>query len=89
MVSMILPQGLKTMVFQQKGLRHWLSFLGRLSIPTGNEDLSSDRLDPELRTILAYALDKKVGLFGNVVIAGPTSRRKRFVMWPWFPCYIS
>lgn len=74
-----LALGFKIQVFQQQGLRPRLSFVGRLSIPTGNEDLSSDRVDPELRTILTYALDKRVGLFGNVNVAGPTSRGKRFV----------
>ena len=74
-----LALGFKIKVFQQQGLRPRLSFAGRLSIPTGDEDFSSDRLDPELPTILTYALNVRVGLFGNVNIAGPTSRGKRFV----------
>ncbi len=56
-----------------------MSVACRLSIPTGDKDFSSDRLDPELRTILTYALDERVGLFGNVNIATPTSHEKRFV----------
>ena len=71
--------GFKVQVFQQRGLRPRLSFAGRLSIPTGDEDLSSDRLDPEWRTILTYALNERVGLFGNVNIGAPTSQGKRFV----------
>lgn len=71
--------GFKTQIFQQQGLRPRLSFAGRLSIPTGDKDFSSDRLDPELRTILTYALDERVGLFGTVNIAGPSSQGKRFV----------
>ncbi|HNP27943.1 MAG TPA: transporter [Nitrospirales bacterium] len=71
--------GFKVQVFQQQGFRPRLSFAGRLSIPTGDEAFSSDQLDPELRTILTYALDERVGLFGNVNIAGPSSQGKRFV----------
>jgi hypothetical protein len=74
-----LALGFKIQVFQQQGFRPRLSFTGRLSIPTGHEDLSSDRLDPELRTILTYALNEWLGVFGNVVIAVPTSQEKRFV----------
>jgi hypothetical protein len=71
--------GFKVQVFQQQGFRPRLSFAGRLSIPTGEEAFSSDQLDPELRTILTYALNERVGLFGNVNIAGPSSQGKRFV----------
>jgi len=71
--------GFKVQVFQQQGLRPRLSFAGRLSIPTGDEDFSSDRVDPELRTILTYALNERVGLFGNVNVGGPTSQGTRFV----------
>jgi hypothetical protein len=74
-----LALGFKTQVFQQQGFRPRLSLAGRLAIPTGDKNFSSDRLDPELRTILTYALDEQVGLFGNVNIAGPTSHGKRFV----------
>lgn len=74
-----LALGFKTQVFQQQGFRPRLSLAGRLAIPTGDHDFSSDRLDPELRTILTYALDEQVGLFVNVNIAGPTSHGKRFV----------
>jgi hypothetical protein len=71
--------GFKVQVFQQQGFRPRLSFAGRLAIPTGDEDFSSDQVDPELRTILTYALNNRVGLFGNVNIGGPSSRGKRFV----------
>lgn len=71
--------GVKVRVFQQQGLRPSLSFNGRLSFPTGDEDFSSDRVDPELRTILTYALNEQLGLFGNVNIGGPTSQGTRFV----------
>lgn len=71
--------GFKVQVFQQQGFRTRLSVAGRFSIPTGNEAFSSDQLDPELRTILTYALDERVELFGNVNIAGPSSRGTRFV----------
>ena len=71
--------GFKTQVFQQKGFRPRLSLAGRFSIPTGDKHFSSDRVDPELRTILTYALDGRAGLFGTVNIAGPTSQGKRFV----------
>ena len=74
-----LALGFKVQIFQQQGLRPRLSFAGRLSIPTGDKDFSSDRLDPELRTILTYALNEREGLFGNVNIGGPTSQGKRFV----------
>jgi len=74
-----LALGFKTQVFQQHGFRPRLSLAGRLAIPTGDNDFSSDRLDPELRTILTYALSERVGLFGNANIAGPTSHGKRFV----------
>ena len=74
-----LALGFKTQVFQQQGFRPRLSFAGRLAIPTGDNDFSSDRLDPELLTILTYALTERVGLFGNANIAGPTSHGKRFV----------
>lgn len=66
--------GFKVQVFQQQGFRPRLCFVGRLSIPKGDEDFSSDRLDPELRTILTYALDEKVGLFGTVNIGSPRER---------------
>ncbi len=71
--------GFKVQVFQQKGLRPRLSFAGRLSIPTGDEDFSSDRVDPELRTIVTYSLNERLGLFGNVNVGGPTSDGTRFV----------
>lgn len=71
--------GFKVQVFQQQGLRPRLSFAGRLSIPTGDEDLSSDRVDPEWRTIVTYALNERVGLFGNLNIGAPTSQGTRFV----------
>lgn len=71
--------GFKTQVFQQEGLRPRLSLAGRLSIPTGDTDFSSDQLDPELGTILTYALIERVELFGTVNIAGPSSQGKRFV----------
>ncbi|WP_342348791.1 transporter [uncultured Nitrospira sp.] len=71
--------GFKVQVFQQQGFRPRLSFAGRLSIPTGNDAFSSDQLDPELRTILTYELNERVGLFGNVNIAGPSSHGTRFV----------
>lgn len=71
--------GFKVQVFQQEGLRPRLSFVGRLSIPTGDEDFSSDRVDPELRTIVTYSLNERLGLFGNVNIGGPTSDGTRFV----------
>lgn len=71
--------GFKVQVFQQQGFRPRLSFAGRLSIPTGNEAFSSDQLDPELRTILTYAFNERVELFGNVNIAGPSSQGTRFV----------
>ncbi len=71
--------GFKVQVFQQQGFRPRLSFAGRLSIPTGDEAFSSDKLDPELRTILTYAFNERVGLFGNVNIAGPSSQGTRFV----------
>ena len=74
-----LSLGVKIQVVQQQGFRPRLSFAGRLSIPTGNEDFSSDRLDPELRTILTYALNEGVELFGTLNIAGPTAHGKRFV----------
>ncbi len=71
--------GFKGQVFQQQGFRPRLSFAGRLSIPTGDEAVSSDQLDPELRTILTYAFNERVGLFGNMNIAGPSSQGTRFV----------
>jgi hypothetical protein len=71
--------GFKVQVFQQQGFRPRLSFAGRLSIPTGDDAFSSDHLDPELRTILTYALNERVGLFGNINIGGPSSQGKRFV----------
>ena len=71
--------GFKVQVFQQQGFRPRLSVAGRLSIPTGDEKFSSDRLDPELRTILTYALNERVGLFGTVNIGSPTSQGTRFV----------
>lgn len=71
--------GFKVQVFQQEGLRPRLSFAGRLSLPTGDEDFSSDRVDPELRTIVTYSLNERVGLFGNVNVGGPTSQGTRFV----------
>jgi hypothetical protein len=74
-----LALGFKIQVFQQQGFRPRLSFAGRFAIPTGDDDLSSDRFDPEFWTILTYALNERVGVFGNVVIAGPTSHEKRFV----------
>lgn len=71
--------GFKVQVFQQEGLRPRLSVAGRLAIPTGDKDFSSDRLDPELRTILTYALNDRVGLFSNVNVAAPSSQGTRFV----------
>jgi len=71
--------GFKIQVFQQQGLRPRVSFAGRLSIPTGDKDFSSDRVDPEWRTILTYALNERMGLFGNVNIGSPTSQGTRFV----------
>ncbi len=71
--------GFKVQVFQQQGLRPRLSFAGRLSIPTGDEDFSSDRVDPELRTIVTYSLNERLGLFGNVNVGGPSAQGTRFV----------
>ena len=71
--------GFKVQAFHQQGFRPRLSFVGRLSIPTGDKDFSSDRLDPILRTILTYALNERVGLFGTVNIGSPTSQGTRFV----------
>lgn len=71
--------GFKVQVWQQQGLRPRLSFVGRLSIPTGDKNFSSDRLDPLFRTILTYALNKRVGLFGTVNIGSPTSQGTRYV----------
>lgn len=71
--------GFKAQIFQQEGLRPRLSVAGRLSIPTGDTNFSSDQLDPEFRTILTYAFDERVGLFGTVNIAGPSSQGTRFV----------
>ncbi|MGB5055521.1 MAG: transporter, partial [Nitrospirales bacterium] len=45
----------------------------------GDKDFSSDRLDPLFRTILTYALNERVGLFGTVNIGSPTSQGTRFV----------
>lgn len=74
-----LALGFKVQVLQQQGFRPRLSFVGRLSIPTGDKDFSSDRVDPLFRTILTYALNKRVGLFGTVNIGSPTSQGTRFV----------
>ena len=71
--------GFKVQVWQQQGLRPRLSFVGRLSIPTGDKNFSSDKLDPIFRTILTYTLNERVGLFGTVNIGSPTSQGKRFV----------
>lgn len=71
--------GFKVQVWQQQGFRPRLSFVGRLSIPTGDKNFSSDRLDPLFRTILTYALNKRVGLFGTVNIGSPTSQGTRYV----------
>lgn len=71
--------GVKVQVFQQEGFRPRLSFAGRLSIPTGDEDFSSDRVDPELRTIVTYSLNERLDVFGNVNVGGPTSQGTRFV----------
>lgn len=74
-----LALGFKVQAFQQQGFRPRLSFVGRLSIPSGDKDFSSDRLDPLFRTILAYTLNERVGLFGTVNIGSPTSQGTRFV----------
>ena len=74
-----LALGFKVQALQQQGLRPRLSFVGRLSIPTGDKNFSSDRLDPLFRTILTYALNKRVGLFGTVNIGSPTSQGTRYV----------
>ncbi|MGP0593531.1 transporter [Nitrospira sp. T9] len=71
--------GFKVQVWQQKGFRPRLSFVGRLSIPTGDKDFSSDRVDPLFRTILTYGLDEQVGIFGTVNVGSPTSQGTRFV----------
>ena len=71
--------GFKVQVWQQQGLRPRLSFVGRLSIPTGDKNFSSDKLDPIFRTILTYTLNERVGLFGTVNIGSPTSQGTRFV----------
>ena len=73
--------GFKIQVFQQQGLRPRLSFAGRVSLPTGDKDFSSDRVDPEWRTILTYALNERVGLFGNLNVGVPTSEGTRFVQF--------
>ena len=74
-----LALGFKVQALQQQGLRPRLSFVGRLSIPTGDKNFSSDRRDPLFRTILTYALNKRVGLFGTVNIGSPTSQGTRYV----------
>ena len=74
-----LALGFKVQALQQQGVRPRLSFVGRLSIPTGDKNFSSDRLDPLFRTILTYALNKRVGLFGTVNIGSPTSQGTRYV----------
>ncbi|WNM57977.1 transporter [Candidatus Nitrospira allomarina] len=74
-----LALGFKVQVLQQQGFRPRLSFVGRLSIPTGDKDFSSDRVDPLFRTILTYAVNERVGLFGTVNVGSPTSQGTRFV----------
>ncbi len=71
--------GMKAQVFQQTDWLPQVSLSWRLSIPTGHASFSSDRVDPEFRTILAYTVNERVGLFGNVGFAAPTVSHTRFV----------
>ena len=74
-----LALGMKVSLFPQQGYRPQVSLAGRLSVPTGDNDVSSDRVDPEFRTILAYAFTERVGVFSNINLAVPTSQGTRFV----------
>lgn len=71
--------GFKVRAVQQEGPVPQISFAARLSVPTGDEEFSSDGFDPLFRTIVGYVVNKQVGLFGNLNIGAPTSQQTRFV----------
>ena len=57
--------GFETQVLQQEW-RAQLSIARRLLIPTGNKNLSSNHVDPELQTILSFIIDERFSLFRNI-----------------------
>lgn len=58
--------GLKVYMFAEDGWRPEMAFLGSLSLPTGADDVSADRVNPSFRFAFSHGLSDRVGLAYNL-----------------------
>jgi hypothetical protein len=70
--------GLKANLVEQAGLLPNVGLLGSLSLPTGNGEATSNRVDPTGGLLWSYNLAADVELFGTVLMSSVTGERGRF-----------
>lgn len=57
--------GFKTLIVEEKGARPRIAFLGNLNVPSGDDEFTSDRVDPSFRFIFSNDLSSRLSLGYN------------------------
>lgn len=70
--------GVKTNLVEQAGLVPNVGLLGSLSLPTGNGEATSNRVDPTGGLLWSYNLTADAELFGTVLMSSVTGEHGRF-----------
>ncbi len=73
-----LALGFKAQVIQQSKWIPQISLVGRLLIPTGSKNISSNHVNPELQGVFSYAFNDTFSVFGTANIGGTSNENKRF-----------
>ena len=72
--------GFKVVIAEEKGARPQTAFLGTLAVPTGDEEFTSDRVDPAFRFVFSNTLSDKLSLGYNLGMAWLTDADEEGVL---------
>ena len=73
-----LALGFKKQVIQQSKWIPQFTVVGRLFIPTGDKNITSNHVNPELQAVMSYAFNDTFSAFGTANIGGASNGNKRF-----------
>ncbi len=63
--------GFKHRVFRQNGSLPTFAYIANLNVPSGSEEFSADKVEPETKLLFAYDFTDELGLAGNTNFAAP------------------
>ncbi len=73
-----LALGFKKQVIQQSKWIPQFTVVGRLFIPTGDKNITSNHVNPELQAVMSYAFNDTLSAFGTANVGGASTKNKRF-----------